>query len=132
MAPRGTLQTVIAKGVRVQGDFHGQGDILIDGEVHGNLSTSGVLTIGPQAVVTADVEAESAKVAGEVRGNMKITSHLDMLPTARVTGDVVCRTASIESGAFLKGSVSIGSEEVNSGSRADGVEKPEDEATVAE
>ena len=100
--------TIIAQGVRVEGDFTSQGDVQIEGEVQGHVATNGMLSVGPQARLTADVKAEQAVVAGSVEGNLTIGSHLDVKSTAKIVGDVSCETASIEPGATLNGKVVIG------------------------
>ncbi len=105
---KGAGMTIIAHGVRVEGDFTSKGDVQIEGEVQGHVETSGMLTVGPQAKLAADVRAESAVIAGSLEGNLTVTSHLDLKATAKVVGDVQCETASIESGAALIGKVAIG------------------------
>jgi cytoskeletal protein CcmA (bactofilin family) len=106
---RQSASTVIANGVRVEGDFSSQGDVLIEGEVHGNVSTSGMLTVGPAAKLKADVKAEKAVIAGTVEGNLTIASHLDLKSTACLMGDLTCETATVESGAAMNGRAMIGS-----------------------
>jgi len=100
--------TVVAEGVRVEGDFKGQGDIVIDGEVKGKISTDCKLSIGPNANVEADVHAESAVISGKVLGNIIVRSHVEIQATANVQGNVTSGTVTIESGARLSGKVSIG------------------------
>lgn len=106
--PARAPQTVVAAGVRVEGDFRGQGDIIIDGEVKGVVATDGLLTVGPNASVEADIHAEGAIIAGKVTGNVTIRSHVELKTTAHVVGDVAAATATVESGARLCGSVTIG------------------------
>lgn len=110
---RAASATVIAHGVRVEGDFSSQGDVVIEGEVHGNVAVGGSLSVGAQAKLKADVSAEQATIAGVVEGNMTIRSHLDLKATAKVAGDVSCETAAIESGATLCGKVMIGAKMEN-------------------
>lgn len=107
--------TVIAGGVRVEGEFSSQGDVLIEGEVHGNITTSGMLTVGPQAKLKAGVKAEKAVIAGVIEGNLEVGSHLDIKSTASILGDVVCQTATVESGATVDGRVVIGSKTAQNG-----------------
>ncbi len=109
-APSSSSHTVVARGVRIEGDFHGQGDIVVEGEVEGNIKTTGMLTIGPEAKVNADIEAERAVIAGMIEGDVVVKSHLEMKSTAHVLGNVTCATAAIESGGTLKGVVAIGSD----------------------
>ena len=127
-AVRTSAQTVVAQGVRVEGDFQGQGDIVIDGEVKGNISTNGLLTIGTHAHVQADVDADSATVAGRVDGNVNVKAHLELKATAKVKGDVRCATATIESGAVLQGTISIGGDATTSAPTKDESESPDSQS----
>jgi cytoskeletal protein CcmA (bactofilin family) len=100
--------TMIARGVKMEGDFTSQGDVVIEGEVHGTLSTGGKLTVGSEAVIKADVTANEAEVAGRIEGNLHLSHELILHASARVKGDVTVEHATIESGAALEGKVEIG------------------------
>ena len=100
--------TIIARGVRLQGDFTSQGDVVIEGEVQGHIETTGQLAVGIEAKLKADVSASDASVAGSIEGTLTVQRRLDLKSTARVFGDVTCETASIEAGAVLEGKVKIG------------------------
>lgn len=109
-APSGQSNaTVIARGVRVQGDFSSQGDVHIDGVVEGNVTTAAQLTIGSEAKLKADVTANDAVISGTIEGTLNVKRRLELKSSASVMGDVTCETASIEAGATLNGKVSIGS-----------------------
>lgn len=103
-----TNVTVIARGVRVQGDFTSQGDVLIDGAVEGHVSTAAKLTVGVEAKLKADVAANDAVISGSVEGTLVVKRRLELKSTAVVVGDVTCETASIEAGAVVNGKVAIG------------------------
>lgn len=101
-------QTIIAQGVRVEGDFTSQGDVLIEGEVTGNVQTSQHLRIGESAKIQADVSAENAVVAGEVRGNISVEGKLDLLESSAVHGDIEAGVLSVTAGAKINGRVNMG------------------------
>ncbi len=105
----GANVTVIARGVRVQGDFTSQGDVVIDGVVEGHVTTTAQLKVGPEAKLKADVTANDAIIAGVIEGTLIVKRKLELKSTASVMGDVTCETAAIEAGASLQGKVSIGS-----------------------
>ncbi len=46
-------ETIIAQGVRLEGDFVSQGDVIIEGEINGNLSTSGDLRVSETSIMTS-------------------------------------------------------------------------------
>jgi cytoskeletal protein CcmA (bactofilin family) len=100
-------ETIIAQGVRVEGDFHSQGDVVIDGEVAGSVETQSALSIGETAKIHADVKAKSAVVAGEVVGNIFAADMLELLATSHVKGDIVTARISVAAGARINGKVSM-------------------------
>lgn len=100
--------TLIARGVRVEGEFTSQGDVAIEGEVSGTLSCSGALTVGVEAKIKADVKANDVVVAGVVEGNITAARKLELKTGAKVTGDVTCEVIVVEGGASLNGKVSSG------------------------
>lgn len=102
--------TVIAKGVKLEGEFKSQGDVLIEGEVIGNIHTDGLLTVGPEAVLKAGVSASDAVIAGRIEGNLNIKKRLELKATAKIKGDIVCQTAAVESGATMQGNINCGEE----------------------
>ncbi len=100
--------TVIAKGVKVEGDFASEGDVVIEGQVNGSLSTSGRLTVGNDAVIKANVKASEAHIAGTIEGNTTVEHALELSASARILGDIVAQTISVESGAAIEGNMNIG------------------------
>jgi len=97
------FETVIGPSVKVKGDFHGVGDIIVEGAVEGSLKTNGNLQIGQKAKVTADIEAKAAKIGGEVKGNIKIKDYLEITASAKLMGDIEAASLSVEKGAILNG-----------------------------
>jgi cytoskeletal protein CcmA (bactofilin family) len=100
--------TVIARGVRVEGDFTSQGDVVIEGEVNGRIETGGLLSVGPEAKLKAEVVAGDAIVAGVVEGTLAVKNRLELKASARVQGDTSCQTVVVEAGALLNGKISMG------------------------
>jgi len=108
---RGTVgDTVIALGVKVEGDFVSEGNVIIEGEVIGSLRAAQDLQVGDRAKITADVAAQNAVVAGEIRGNVSIGERLMLGSTSRITGDVRAKVLMIEAGAQLNGRVMMDGE----------------------
>jgi cytoskeletal protein CcmA (bactofilin family) len=105
-------ETVIAQGVRMEGDFVSQGDVLIEGEVNGNVQTASDLRVGNAAKIRADVTAKNAVVGGEIRGNILIAGRLEILETAKIIGDVTASILSVGAGAQLNGKITMDGREV--------------------
>lgn len=111
MSKNGGGETIVAKGVRVEGDFTVEGNIVIEGEVRGTITATGDLNIGAEAKVDADIKCENAIIAGEVRGNMRINAKLDLLPSSKFSGDLAAEILSVGAGAQVNGTVRMGAEE---------------------
>lgn len=97
------IETIIGASVKVEGNFVCEGNMIIDGQVKGNVQTNGFLQIGKSAIVTADVKAANARISGEVRGNLKIETNLELGETAKIIGDIDVINLSVQKGAQING-----------------------------
>lgn len=102
-----SIETIIGPSVRVEGDFKGEGDLIIEGILVGSLQTKNNLKIGENAVVEAGIKANNAFISGKVKGNLIIKGKLEITGTAIILGDIKTQLISIESGAIIQGSVSM-------------------------
>lgn len=98
-------ETIIGSSIKVKGNFHGQGNIVVEGQLEGNLKTEANLFIGEKAKVVANIEAYDAVINGEVKGSLKVHRYLALGPTAKVIGDITYSEISIEKGALINGQV---------------------------
>ncbi|MCB9803069.1 polymer-forming cytoskeletal protein [Candidatus Nomurabacteria bacterium] len=101
------IETIIGPSVKVQGDFKGEGDLIVEGILVGNLQTKNNLKIGQNAIVEAEVKANNAFISGKVKGNLTIKGKLEITSTAVILGDIKAQIISIESGALLKGKLDM-------------------------
>jgi cytoskeletal protein CcmA (bactofilin family) len=100
-------ETVIGPGIRVKGNFHGKGNIIIEGSLEGSIKTDSSLLIAEKAKVKADIKANEAIINGSVNGNVDINKTLSLGKTASVKGDVVCAQISINQGAKINGNFAM-------------------------
>lgn len=103
-------ETVIAPSVRVEGDFVSEGNVRIEGEVKGSISTERDLIVGENAKITAGVQARNGVIAGELHGNLRVFDRLELASTARIYGDIQAKVLSVAPGAMMKGQLIIGLE----------------------
>lgn len=110
MAKTSSQDTIIAQGVRVEGNLIAEGNILIDGEVKGTIVTQSDLDIGVDARVEASIQARNATLSGVIEGNVRVEERLDMLASSKFKGDIVAGLLSVEAGAEINGTVRMGVE----------------------
>lgn len=96
-------ETVIGPSVKVEGNFNGKGDILVEGEVHGSLKTNKNLKVGAGSKIKAEVEANTILLAGTIRGNVKAREKIELTESAKLIGNLTCKSVSIASGAIFNG-----------------------------
>lgn len=99
----GKIETIIGPSVKVEGDFKGEGDLVIEGMLIGNLQTKNNLKIGQNAIVEAEVKANNAFISGKVKGNISVKGKIEITATAVILGDIKAQIISIESGALVQG-----------------------------
>ncbi len=98
-----SAETIIGPSVKVEGSFNGEANVLVEGEIIGNLQTKGNLTVAEGAKVEAEVEAANLLVSGEITGNIKCHGKLELTPSAKITGDVETSIISVQTGAMIQG-----------------------------
>jgi cytoskeletal protein CcmA (bactofilin family) len=101
------METVIAAGVKVEGDFVSPGNVRIEGIVKGSVKIDGDLYVAETAKIEADVKAANAMVAGEIIGDLSVAEKLDLSGTAKVNGVISARVLTVEAGAVILGNCSI-------------------------
>jgi len=103
-----TSTTIISTGLKVSGDFSGNSDLYIDGEVLGKIRlASARVTVGPNGRVQADIEAREIVIEGSVHGNLKAGERVQLGATSRMQGSLVSPRIAIEDGARLRAKVEM-------------------------
>ncbi len=98
----------IGKTVIIRGEIKGSEDLVIDGRVEGTVHLSeNRLTIGPNAIVTADVSAKDVLVLGHVQGNVVASGRVELRAGCGVEGDVHALRLAIEDNAVFRGKVDL-------------------------
>lgn len=105
------LETIIGATVKVDGNFVGSGDVVVEGQVAGTLRTSKNLRVGETAKIKADVEAANIIVAGEIRGHVKCGGKIELTETGKIFGNVDTQTIIVAHGAVLHGKLTMAGHE---------------------
>jgi len=98
----------IGKSVLIRGEVKGSEDLFVDGRVEGTISLSDSrLTIGPNAVLAADLTAKDVLILGQVQGNIIANGRVELRAGCQVTGDVRALRLAIEDNAVFRGKVDL-------------------------
>ena len=87
----------LGKRLTFRGEITGNEDLQIDGDCSGKIELKdNCLTIGPNALVEADVHARSIQIAGRLKGNVQAPERIELRKTGSLEGDVVTAGIVIE------------------------------------
>jgi cytoskeletal protein CcmA (bactofilin family) len=94
----------IGNGARIRGRIHGDGDLIIEGQVEGDVALRGDLTIAAGGSVSSEVvEARTVTVAGSLEGELTATGAVRLSASARVRGNVRGAAVVMDDGARFTG-----------------------------
>jgi cytoskeletal protein CcmA (bactofilin family) len=99
----------VSQGIKIKGELSGTEDLFIDGSVEGKVSLgNSMVTVGPNAVVKADITAREVVVRGRVEGKLYGSERIQIWHTARINGDMKSERVAIEEGSELHGHMEAG------------------------
>lgn len=98
-----TERSFFSVGSRIEGNLEIDGEVKIQGHVRGKITSTGVVTIGEQASVQANVHAPIVVVQGNVSGEIHARERLELHRTARVHGVLRSPRLRIDEGAVFEG-----------------------------
>ena len=99
--------SLIARGVTLRGDVLFNGALHLDGTVegaiHADAGSDGVLTISETGRVVGRIEVPHAVINGGVTGDIHVAERLELAPLARIDGDVHYQVLEMAAGAQVNG-----------------------------
>jgi cytoskeletal protein CcmA (bactofilin family) len=101
------IDTLIGKGVRVEGDIDFLGGMHLDGAVAGNVRSNATpgstLSVSETGSIEGSVEVPNVILQGQVRGDIHAAERVVLGATARVEGDVYYGIIEMTLGAQISG-----------------------------
>lgn len=105
----GSAATRVAPGSRFEGKLQGGTDVVIEGELAGEVVLGAAFTVGPKGRVEATIQARSVRVGGELHGDVVVEERLEVLAGGRLEGNVRAPRVAIAEGGFFRGHIDMGS-----------------------
>ena len=94
---------IIGNGTTINGDIDCDGDIRIDGQVNGLVSTKAKIVVGPEGEIVGDLICNSADILGKVTGIIKVEELLFLKGSALIKGDIYTAHFEMEPTAKFNG-----------------------------
>jgi cytoskeletal protein CcmA (bactofilin family) len=94
---------VIGPKTTIKGEITGDEDLVIEGNVEGQIRITRDLRVAPGGVLKATVEAQSLVVSGEIVGDCQAQGRVEIQATGRLTGNIRAPKIVIAEGAMFRG-----------------------------
>jgi cytoskeletal protein CcmA (bactofilin family) len=116
--------THIAPGTRIRGEITGPTELLVEGEVEGEIRVDAAVIVGGEGVVQGPITAQVVRIGGRVFGNVGAADRVEVAPSGTLEGDILAPRITIAEGAFFKGRVEMKSDKPEkTGKSSDKAEK---------
>jgi cytoskeletal protein CcmA (bactofilin family) len=99
---------LLSRGVSIIGSVKFSDQLLIDGEVKGDITSTGTLTIGEHASINGEVRSKSVTVKGTVEGNIFATERCELQAGSTIRGDIEAPRLVVDENATFLGSAKVG------------------------
>ena len=98
---------LLSGGVSIKGSVKFRNALLIDGEVEGEIDSTGALTIGEHARIRGTIRAKSVVVRGTIDGNIFASERCELGPGCTLRGDIEAPRLVVDENATFLGSAKI-------------------------
>ena len=98
-----SFNTMVGPGAFVTGDLKLEGFTRVDGDIYGNLETTGKLIVGENARIRGSLTAKSVIVIGIVEGDILAPEGVHLFSSAVVLGDVISRKVKADEKVVIEG-----------------------------
>lgn len=105
--PQNRIDSLIGAGTKIEGDVTFVGGLRVDGEIKGNVRSTGdgggTLVLSEHARIEGEIHVSHLVINGTIIGPVYSSEFLELQPRARVTGDVQYNSLEMHLGAIVQG-----------------------------
>lgn len=97
------IGTVINNDISFKGTLKFKSSLKIKGVFEGKIETDGLLIIGDDAKVSAEITASTVSISGKCQGKIKASKLIEIFEHSNMSGDIITPDLYIENGARFNG-----------------------------
>ena len=101
--PGAATTCVVGANTTIKGEILGDEDVLVEGQVEGQIRIARELRVGPGGKVKASISAQSVVVSGEVVGDCEASGRVEIQASGRLSGNIRAPRIVIAEGAIFRG-----------------------------
>lgn len=97
------IKAFLGKETEFSGKLVISGSVRIDGRFKGEIWGAGMLVVGKDAVVEANIAVDRIQISGSVKGTLEIKERTEIAETGSLAGAIKTPRLIVGEGAFLDG-----------------------------
>jgi cytoskeletal protein CcmA (bactofilin family) len=101
------INTLIGKDTEVKGDIKLSGNIIIYGEVFGDIQTEGAIRVFSASRIKGNLHGNDLYIGGKVEGDIIASGKVTLLKTSHFVGNISATQIIIEEGSYFEGSCNM-------------------------
>jgi cytoskeletal protein CcmA (bactofilin family) len=108
------VTTVIAEDLHIKGSLRFETSLMIKGSLEGEITSVGLLVVGPTAKINATIVTKRLISHGEIQGDVTASEQVVLKKTATQMGNITTQNIIVESGSLFNGSITMKGKESSS------------------
>jgi cytoskeletal protein CcmA (bactofilin family) len=105
--PNGNSKNVLNTDVEIKGTLKFNGEMTFDGKLEGDINSEGTLTMGDNAVVKGNLNADLVVLRGKINGNVTAKDKIEIKAKTELFGDIRSAKLVIEEGVTFVGKIEV-------------------------
>ena len=98
-----TISSILGPEIKIDGNIDAKGDLLIYGEVTGNVNSNGTINSSKGSLVQGNINAQNASIHGKIMGDLSVKNKVILGKNSHLEGNLQAAIITIEEGAQFDG-----------------------------
>lgn len=107
MTPNTPAKNTLNGDVEIKGSIKFSSELTFDGKLEGDVHTDGTLTLGENANVTGNINAQAVLSRGKVNGNINAKDKVELKARSELFGDIRAAKLMMEEGVTFVGKIEV-------------------------
>ena len=99
--------TIISEGIQLKGEIRGTHNIILRGELEGNIQLSGMLLVGKTGRIHGEINASDVIIEGDVESNITTTEKLEIRDGGKYRGAILAQSIMVSENALFEANVKM-------------------------
>jgi len=99
--------TVISEGIQVTGRIRGTHNIILYGEIEGDIELKGTLVVGATGRIQGKIFTDNVLIEGDVEGTVNTMEKVEIRDGGKYRGDILAKSILVSERALLEGNVKM-------------------------